>query len=205
MILSTNTFQLFVDATDGTLVGFKTLPALIFSVFFREFFFKKTTLASVLNKLTDFKCTFSPDRYNWSPLAFSLPNFTVFTNPDSSSIIFQLISFTPNSVKAKSKVSDDEVSTVGFVGIDLYKRKFIFPPLSINLSKWYFEVAGSKAVKEVSVLFKSTFASTPVTSSKYFIETFLNFKLEILYLRGTPFVVSATILGSVLGIKASKM
>ena len=66
-------------------------------------------------------------------------------------------------------------------------------------------MAGSKAVKDVSVLSKRTFASTPVTSSKYFRKTFLNFKLEILYLSGMPFEVSATILGSVFGIKASKI
>ena len=132
MILSTKTLQLFVEVTatsfDVFLVAFTIF-------FFGEFFFKNTTLASVLNKLTDFKCTFSPERFNWSPLAFNFPNFTVFTKPDSSSIIFQLIFFTSKSVKAKSKVSALDVSVIDSVGVDEYKRKFIFPPLSINLFK----------------------------------------------------------------------
>ena len=132
MILSTKTLQLFVEVTA---TSFDVFLATFTIFFFGEFFFKNTTLASVLNKLIDFKCTFSPERFNWSPLAFNFPNFTVFTKPDSSSIIFQLISFTSNSVKAKSKVSALEVLLVIFVGIAEYNRKFIYPPLSINLFK----------------------------------------------------------------------
>ena len=128
MILSTNTFQLLEDVLE-------TLTELAFVDFLGTFFFKKTTFASVLNKLTDFKCTFSPDKYNCSPLALRLPIFTVLINPDSSSIIFQFTPFTANSLKAKSKVSALEDSVDIFVGMDGYKRKFIFPPLSVNLSR----------------------------------------------------------------------
>ena len=132
MILSTKTLQLFVEVTAAS---FDVFLAAFTIFFFGEFFFKNTTLASVLNKLIDFKCTFSPERFNWSPLAFNFPNFTVFTKPDSSSIIFQLISFTSNSVKAKSKVSALDVSVIDSEGVEEYKRKFMFPPLSINLFK----------------------------------------------------------------------
>ena len=68
-------------------------------------------------------------------MALSFPIFTVLTKPDSSSMIFQFTLFTANSLNAKSNVSALEDLIDGFEGIDEYKRKFIFPPLRLNLSK----------------------------------------------------------------------